>query len=62
MNILIDMNLSPDWCAILAKPGFLAVHWRTIGASNAPDSEIMQWAREKVLLLRHEYLLISLGI
>jgi predicted nuclease of predicted toxin-antitoxin system len=45
MNILIDMNLSPDWCEILAISGFLAVHWHTIGASNAPDSEIMQWAQ-----------------
>jgi len=53
MNILIDMNLSPDWCAVLANSGFLAVHWRTIGASNAPDSEIMQWAR------KHNYVIFT---
>jgi len=46
MNIIIDMNLSPDWCEVLAKDGILAFHWQTVGASNAPDSEIMQWAKE----------------
>lgn len=40
------MNLSPDWIALLSGHGFEAVHWSRIGAPNAPDSEIMQWARE----------------
>ena len=40
------MNLSPDWVALLRQNGFEAVHWSAIGANDAPDAEIMQWARE----------------
>ena len=46
MNILIDMNLSPDWVGILNQSGYHAVHWSTVGSSGAPDSEIMLWAAE----------------
>jgi len=40
------MNLSPSWVDRLARHGFEAVHWSTIGASTAPDSEILSWAKE----------------
>lgn len=30
---------------MLAGSGFEAVHWSTLGAMNAPDSEIMAYAR-----------------
>ena len=40
------MNLSPEWQAFLSAAGFAAVHWSTLGALNAPDAEIMRWARE----------------
>ena len=40
------MNLSPEWQPLLQANGFEAVHWSTIGAGNAPDTEIMQWARD----------------
>ena len=40
------MNLSPEWVPCLHGHGFAAVHWSAIGAGNAPDSEIMQWARD----------------
>lgn len=53
MNILIDMNISPDWCEILTKQGFPTVHWHTIGLSDAPDSELIQWARE------HNYVIFT---
>lgn len=46
MKLLIDMNLPPDWQALLRENGFEAVHWSAIGACNAPDTEIMQWARD----------------
>ena len=46
MRLLIDMNLSPDWLPLLRENGFEAVHWSGIGAGNAPDTEIMQWARD----------------
>lgn len=46
MKLLVDMNLSPKWAGFLASAGFEAVHWSELGAANAPDSEIMHWARE----------------
>ena len=46
MRLLLDMNLSPEWVPFLHGHGFEAVHWSAIGAGNAPDTEIMQWARE----------------
>ena len=40
------MNLSPEWVTFLHGHGFEAIHWSAIGAGNAPDTEIMQWARD----------------
>ena len=44
MKLLVDMNLSPRWVGVLADAGIEAVHWSTLGASSAPDSEIMAFA------------------
>jgi len=44
MRLVIDMNLSPSWVAVLADAGIEAFHWSTIGPANAPDTEIMAWA------------------
>ena len=44
MRLLIDMNLSPRWVGLLTGAGIEAAHWSTLGASNAPDSEIMAFA------------------
>ena len=44
MKLLIDMNLSPRWSAVLAAADFEATHWSTIGAANTPDTEIMAYA------------------
>ncbi|HEX4407700.1 MAG TPA: DUF5615 family PIN-like protein [Xanthobacteraceae bacterium] len=44
MKILVDMNLSPRWVDYLVASGFEAVHWSQIGARDAPDIEVMQWA------------------
>ena len=41
MKLLLDMNLSPRWVGVLRLAGFDAVHWSTLGASNAPDAAIM---------------------
>jgi predicted nuclease of predicted toxin-antitoxin system len=41
------MNLSPSWQAFFQDHGIDAVHWSAIGAQNAPDSEIMEWARSE---------------
>jgi predicted nuclease of predicted toxin-antitoxin system len=45
MKIIIDMNLSPQWVPILKSAGHEAIHWSEIGMPNAPDREIMEWAR-----------------
>ena len=44
MKLLVDMNLSPRWVGKLVDAGFEAMHWSTLGAKNAPDSEIMAYA------------------
>ena len=43
------MNLSPAW---VVANGHEAVHWRNIGASDAPDEEIVGWAArsERIVL------------
>lgn len=46
MNILVDMNLSPVWVEVFVRHGINAVHWSTIGDPRAPDTLLMNWARE----------------
>jgi predicted nuclease of predicted toxin-antitoxin system len=45
MNILVDMNFSPDWVEVFVRHGLSAVHWSTIGDPRAEDPILMQWAR-----------------
>ena len=51
MKLLVDLNLSPSWVDRLARHGFEAVHWSTIGAATAPDVEILTWANEHAFVL-----------
>jgi predicted nuclease of predicted toxin-antitoxin system len=51
MKFLIDMNLSPEWVGYLARAGFEAVHWSTVGAADAADTEVMQWAVTRSYIL-----------
>jgi predicted nuclease of predicted toxin-antitoxin system len=51
VKLLVDMNLSPSWVDRLVRHGFEAVHWSTIGASTAPDVEILAWANEHGFVL-----------
>ena len=44
MKLIVDMNLSPRWVQVLVDAGFEATHWSSLGAHNAPDSEIMAYA------------------
>jgi len=44
MKFLVDMNLSPLWVPFLTNQGFEAVHWSAVGRSEAPDSEILDFA------------------
>jgi predicted nuclease of predicted toxin-antitoxin system len=45
MKILVDMNLSPGWAGFLTGNGIEAVHWSFIGSPDAPDSEIITYAK-----------------
>lgn len=53
MKLLVDMNLSPEWLVPLAAAGFKARHWKDIGACNAPDTEILDWAA------RHDHIVLT---
>lgn len=44
MKLLVDMNLSPRWIKVLVDAGIESAHWSSLGANNAPDSEIMAYA------------------
>lgn len=55
MKLLIDMNLSPRWARYLMDAGIEAAHWSTLGAANAPDTEIMTFARTNgYVVLTHD--------
>jgi predicted nuclease of predicted toxin-antitoxin system len=45
VRLVVDMNLSVEWVAELARHGWAAGHWSTIGDPRAEDSVIMAWAR-----------------
>jgi predicted nuclease of predicted toxin-antitoxin system len=47
MRLLLDMNLSPAWVDVLKAEGWETVHWHEVGEPNAPDAEIMVWARDR---------------
>jgi len=46
MKIIIDMNLSPDWCAVFGKYGITALHWSVVGDMRDSDRVIMEWAKQ----------------
>jgi predicted nuclease of predicted toxin-antitoxin system len=55
MKLLIDMNLSPDWVAVLGEQGWETIHWTLVGDPRAPDSVIMAWARDNsCVVLTHD--------
>lgn len=45
MKLLIDLNLSPEWVAVLRQNGWEAIHWSVVGDPRALDHTIMEWAR-----------------
>lgn len=53
MKLLVDMNLSPRWVAGLARHGFEALHWSSVGAASAPDHEILKWAND------HDFVIVT---
>jgi len=46
VKIIVDVNLAIRWAKMLAERGVEAVHWTEIGAANAPDTEIIAYARK----------------
>ena len=44
LQIVIDMNLSPNWVPFLSGHGWSAAHWSMIGDPRATDAEIMAWS------------------
>ncbi|MEI7432019.1 MAG: DUF5615 family PIN-like protein [Betaproteobacteria bacterium] len=55
MKLLVDMNLSPRWVSVLADAGIEANHWSSLGVINAPDSEIMAYAKvNEYVVLTHD--------
>ncbi len=55
MKFVIDMNLSPSWVEVFQLWGWEAMHWSSIGAADAPDHEIMSWAKEnQAIVFTHD--------
>jgi len=51
MKFLVDMNLTPDWVSAFQKEGYEAVHWASVGAMNASDRVIMDYALDNGLIV-----------
>jgi len=55
MKLLVDMNLSPRWVKTLTEAGIETSHWSSLGPANAPDGEIMAFARANgYVVLTHD--------
>ena len=55
MKLLLDMNLPPQLADILTYKGLTSVHWYTIGAPDAADSEIISYAKNNdYIVLTHD--------
>jgi predicted nuclease of predicted toxin-antitoxin system len=55
MKILLDMNMSPQWVNALANRGISATHWSSVGAFDASDMEITNFAKENdFVILTHD--------
>jgi predicted nuclease of predicted toxin-antitoxin system len=55
MKLLVDMNLSPSWIALLRHSGWEAVHWSAVGQAHARDAEIMAYAAtNSYVVLTHD--------
>jgi len=53
MKILVDMNLSPKWTDYLIGNDIEAIHWSSIGSPDAPDTEIISYAKV------HDYTILT---
>ena len=46
MRILLDMNIPKKYATLLSDKGIMVLRWSDVGAPNAPDVEIMAYARK----------------
>jgi predicted nuclease of predicted toxin-antitoxin system len=46
VKLLLDMNLSPEWCVALRHPNWEVHHWTEIGPANAEDQVLIEWAKK----------------
>ncbi len=44
------MNLSPEWETIFDKD-YEVQHWTRIGLPDAPDTEILEWAKQRTAVI-----------
>jgi predicted nuclease of predicted toxin-antitoxin system len=51
MILLVDMNLSPRWVHFLEASGLKALHWSTIGAVDASDRVITEYANANSMVV-----------
>ncbi len=51
MKVLLDVNLSPEWVEALTTCGHEAVYWTTVGAHDAADETILEYAAENGYVL-----------
>jgi predicted nuclease of predicted toxin-antitoxin system len=55
MKLLVDMNLSPRWCAFLFAGGVDSKHWSELGPANSADADIMAYAQTSgYVVLTHD--------
>ena len=55
MKFLIDMNLSPRWREYLSDAGLDVEHWSAIGAPDASDVDILDFAsRDGWVFVTHD--------
>ncbi|MBX3111991.1 MAG: DUF5615 family PIN-like protein [Fimbriimonadaceae bacterium] len=55
MRLLLDMNLSPSWVAVLSESGHDTEHWSNIGPGDASDQEVLAYAAQQDrVLLTHD--------
>jgi predicted nuclease of predicted toxin-antitoxin system len=47
VKTLVDMNLLPRWCEALARAGLDAAHWSSIGPRDAPDADVLEYAKDR---------------
>ncbi len=50
-SLLLDQGLPRSTVSFLAEFGFTALHAAEIGLSRAPDSEILEYARQRELIV-----------